>query len=164
MPDDENEKILGAAVDVKLIELFDEMNFQVFGRKFTKKKLISNFAKWWISLPIEEKKAFYNQSDEQESLSLLIHRIVEQKMNTFYAEDLEQEAGLEEIEQLEESPAKFRNLLRNARKKTMMVERKLSEKETQAKALRETVARQKKELSRLKATGPGRRAKPSEPA
>lgn len=86
MPDKETEKIIGGAVDIALAEEFDK---QVFGRRFTKKKLFKAFAKWWIGLPGDEQKRFYSQADEDiELFSEWLIRLIEEHIETILSKPI----------------------------------------------------------------------------
>lgn len=77
------EKLLGGDVDIVLVDKFDE---QIFELGLKKKRVISAFAKWFISLPEDEKRHFVSQLDEQENFTELIERIVNKRVHeTFEA-------------------------------------------------------------------------------
>lgn len=63
---DEKTRQLGAYLPIELVLRFRE---QAESRKFKKKEILEQFARWWLSLDIEKQRQFYHQtfSDEYDS-------------------------------------------------------------------------------------------------
>jgi hypothetical protein len=80
MPNKQNEKTIGAAIDLALAEEFDK---QVFGKRFKKKTLFCAFAKWWISLSEDEQKQFYSKAGDEnfESFGDWVERLIDEKLS-----------------------------------------------------------------------------------